>query len=718
MPDALSLSDYPNMDLADVGLMPNLGYGTVEGVRAHCIVGGSTALLTSAVTSDQTTIEVEDASRFPSAPFTVQVASERMRVTGASGATFTVTRGYGGTEASGHAAGRTVFEVRTEYVYLVSTETIKNINRVYVDGVRRDSGLTAYTGKSGDEHLDWPGKAVVAFSAEAYIGKQVNNSGDTRELEAAISMASHRDLKDETTVGVPLGGKRNQKLWVLFKGSGAVTSQTYEASIKNPGASDAVVVAVVKDNASGTIIRHLRMLVPGSTTRTITVGEECGDWATEFILLPWSTPSALEVQYMKKTVTVVSPPEDEEYEAYSPPVELASCQGSGIEDAPNMKPGGRALAWASYPVTSHGAVVRQTHKAELVNTSETEDAVLRMMAVESDGTLIALNELKIAAGSSETVSLSHSGGGWDAMTRLALVSGEVRLFGLSKEVSYIGEGSSVSDALSTSSARVVVGEEIAVDADWAEDETGEYGGVGTLIERPDHVIRHFVVERMGFSPWDINLASFSAAGGSYASAVTNGYRFGLVINGEITPSEFLRELALQCRSTVKYLKGKWRLDFIPDGAPDAVRTITKDELAGEGAMFTFRKTPVVDIGNRLTATFGKVYTKGANASGWGGAVEKEDAASRAKYGTYPQEFEFPAIRDADTADDVLEHMLLERKTPLLIVEFPVFWEHFDLSVGDTIEIDNPLYGGRKFYIEKVTRLDRFRAEVTAREWWG
>jgi hypothetical protein len=48
--------------------------------------------------------------------------------------------------------------------------------------------------------------------------------------------------------------------------------------------------------------------------------------------------------------------------------------------------------------------------------------------------------------------------------------------------------------------------------------------------------------------------------------------------------------------------------------------------------------------------------------------------------------------------------------------FPVWWEHFDLAVGDTIEIGNPLYDGRKFFIEEIRRLDEFRAQVWAVEW--
>jgi hypothetical protein len=34
-----------------------------------------------------------------------------------------------------------------------------------------------------------------------------------------------------------------------------------------------------------------------------------------------------------------------------------------------------------------------------------------------------------------------------------------------------------------------------------------------------------------------------------------------------------------------------------------------------------------------------------------------------------------------------------------------------------VEIENPLFGGRRFYIEIISGLDRFRALVRAVEWW-
>jgi hypothetical protein len=249
-----------------------------------------------------------------------------------------------------------------------------------------------------------------------------------------------------------------------------------------------------------------------------------------------------------------------------------------------------------------------------------------------------------------------------------------------------------------------------------KDPDGSYGGPGSLIERPDHVIKHFIVEMLGFKPWDINAASFDSAGSSYASALIGGYKFAFAVTDRITPSEFLKRLALECRSTICYRAGQWHLDFVPDTVPSQVKTISQAEIAGEFTKFRFGKSH--DISNDFRARFKRDYSGVGRSSMWLETGAKSDSGSQSKYGLYPLDLEFEAIRSQAMADDVLGHMLSERKQPLLTVEFPVFFEHFDLQIGDTIEIDNPLYGGKKFFIEEIRRLDKFRIEVRAVEWWG
>ena len=76
----------------------------------------------------------------------------------------------------------------------------------------------------------------------------------------------------------------------------------------------------------------------------------------------------------------------------------------------------------------------------------------------------------------------------------------------------------------------------------------------------------------------------------------------------------------------------------------------------------------------------------------------------------------PAVRSQTMAEHVLAFQLLLLKNPLLIVEFQVFWEHFDLLLGHTFDIDNPLYNAVKFYIEAIDRIDKAQLKITGRQW--
>jgi hypothetical protein len=121
----------------------------------------------------------------------------------------------------------------------------------------------------------------------------------------------------------------------------------------------------------------------------------------------------------------------------------------------------------------------------------------------------------------------------------------------------------------------------------------------------------------------------------------------------------------------------------------------------------------------MTVRFKKDYSKlVASNSDWLLTSKTSDTTSKNKYGTYHKDFEFEYVRDQATANNVLAHILLQRKIPLLTVTFPIFWEYFLLTEGDTFDISNLLYNSKKFYIEKFARNDKFRAVITAKEWYN
>ena len=730
MPLPLEVIGYPGLDPAESGKLPNVVYGSVEGVRAHCIVGGATALLTSDITEAQGTVQVEDASRFPSAPFTVQVGYERMLVTDVTAGTLTVTRSYDNTQARAHLKNKTLYEAATEFVYLVAPEPVKSISGVYIDAKKQSEGFTAYTGQSGDEHASFPGKAVVAVNCEGWIGRQRGldtEAASTREkgqsVQAVVDWASHSEVTDGSDTSFAAISKTGSAMArVAFSGGdGIIRKQTYSATVENTQAGQATLRAIAADSLTGAVSVSRLVHVPASTKLTFTLTEQAeqgGAWSSVFTLL--ALDEDLKVYAMDKNVLRVKLPEEEDaLVSISPaPVNVSDSRvDDGSDSGAGLSQTKRLSAWAAYSSAGPGEAFGQTHGAQVKNTGGAS-AVVRLVSSEPFGKCYALSRHTLEASAVETLTHTHSGGGWDTMTTLVVETGEVEVRGLYKSVQYVTEDTLGERSLKhTASARAVVGARVTVDLDGAVDTGGSYGGVGTLIERPDHVIEHFLIERMGFSPGDIDTSSFASAGASYASAISGGYRFGFVVEAPVTPSAFLRRLAHECRSVIRYTSSKWQLVFIPDTAPAPVKTITKGELAGQGAMFVFASTPPGELANRIFASYRRKYSARRGESRWEALASAEDAASQSKRGVYSKSVEFASIRAKAMAEDVLALMLLERKDSLLTVRFPVFWEHFDLEVGDTIDIENDLYDGSRFFIEAIERIDRARAKIQARQWW-
>ena len=365
-----------------------------------------------------------------------------------------------------------------------------------------------------------------------------------------------------------------------------------------------------------------------------------------------------------------------------------------------------------FPSTSYGAIATQHFHLKYSNPTG------KNLGYRFNGSG-AYTWLTDTGGVASTVQINRSGGSWDDWMEFANVyttSGSL-VYEVWKDVDYTpdfnktGNAYRAGDIISTN----LIDRFHAV-VNGYKDPDGNYGGAGNVIERPDYIIKHFLVQKLGFDIGDIDTTSFSAAGTWYG---TNTYKLGFGIYDTIVPSEFLNQLAFESRSTLRYIAGKWYLDVIPDTSPAAIKTISSSELAGKFSKFKFNKTPIVDIANYVTAVFKRDYSKAqAINSDWLLTSVNSDAISEGKYGIYPKDFEFECIRDQATADSVLAHILLQRAVPLLIVTFPVFWEHFDLKEGDTFDIDNLLYNAKKFYIERFKRLDKFKAEIEAIEWYN
>jgi len=608
--NTINKTDYPNADPDDLNKVLNIIYGAHEKIRCQAIAAGAVDSLQEDITAsapgDGGTFDLSDASEFPSAgAFTVQLADEQIRCSSRSGNTLTVAtggRGYNGTTAVDHEKGEGVFEVLTEYVYLVADHPVKSIGDIYVDGVRYDTGFTKYTGQSGDEHSSYTGKAVLVFTAKPVISKQVI-------INDGIGVTDDID----------------------FTSAGALKT--------------------VYANGSSGPSNHANARDGNTNTRADS-----------------GTPS------VKLTV--------------------------------------------SFPSTDHGSITTQYIWARNVNNSSGLTVVVG--GGWSPGTFNSSGDFRF----------SKSGGSWGDSITFERSGGSISNFvgEVEKEVEYTPNltksgSASKTGTVTGSSADVVIGNSVNVDVDgYQDDGSGTYtGSANALIERPDHVRKHFIDVLYGFTLSDIDSPSFNAAGSSYASAISGGYKFAIVIDKEIKPSKFLQELDFQSRSTCRYRAGKWYLDYLPDTAPTADKIISRSQLAGQYAQFIFNKTDRMDILNDIEARFKKNHGRlKYDESEWLSTSKASDSTSQTKYGIRPSkpgQFDFWMIRSQTMADHITAFILLQNKNALLTVAAPVFWENLDLEDGDTFDISNDLYNSKKFYIEEIQYINKFQGQLIGLEWW-
>lgn len=697
MPRGLTREDYPHIDPASEGALENIGYGAVPDVQVHAIVAGAVVALTEDIDEAQTSFDVSGASALPAAPFVAQLGSERMQVGAVSGNTLlSITRGYAGTLATSHLAGSTAFEALAEYVYLVSPEPVAAIERVLVDGVVQAEGYSAYTGQSGDEHADWPGKAVVAFATSVLAHKQRNlNAAQVAYVteRAPATRASNAVLMSQDAGHVTLSAKGQARAWVQFPApTGVAASVSFGLTIKNLDNAMRIVAISIVEADTGVLRRRGLVHLPalGTVSEMIDAQPAGGGYALHVAMHGAGT---VQVRSPYMEATVLPPPEEDSTATANAEIAI----NSGVLMNTTLTPKGLRRAWASYTQASAGPVVGQLHSVSLTNTGAGA-AVAYVNAIAPGGALLKRQQVTLEAGASATVELSHAASSWQAATSICIQQGTVRVDGVAKTVTYLVPQSR---ARHSATCRAVIGARISVDAHWAVDVDGQYAGAGTVIERPDHVLRHVLVERMGMTAGQVDADAFDAAGSAHASA---GYKFAFLIEEGMRPSELVDAIAGQCRSVLQFMGGKWRLDYIPDTAPAPLRSIMHSDLAGLGVGFELSYIGSSELANSIEVQLGS-----------GSVLRAQDAQSIARYETRRRLVRLWAVRNSAMALHLAGWQLAQCASPVLLVKAPVFWEYLDLSVGDVVEIDHALALGKRFFVESVRRADAFRGVISLRE---
>jgi hypothetical protein len=174
----LSLADYANASLDDVGFQMPIVYGEVEKVPALRLDVAKKTSLIAAITAAATDFYLTDGTGIANGA-DILIDGEQIHITTITTNHITAcTRGYNSTTAAVHSAGALVLEKQTTCVFLFADHPVKAIDNIYAlraDGVPVDitSVCTKYTGQTGSELAGYSGMAVVTCPGYVTFAKAV-----------------------------------------------------------------------------------------------------------------------------------------------------------------------------------------------------------------------------------------------------------------------------------------------------------------------------------------------------------------------------------------------------------------------------------------------------------------------------------------------------------------------------------------------------------------
>lgn len=258
----LSLVDYANAALDDVGYQMPIGYGALTKVPALRLDAAKKTTLISDLDGVATDFYISDGTGFANGTHII-CGTEEIEITTISGNHITAcNRAHNSTTAEVHNAGALVIEKKTTVVFLYLDHPVKSIGNIYArrpDGVDVDitALCTKYTGNGGATDLaGYAGKAVVTcpgyitFAQAVEIGlvdtMGISTTTSATLVEERLCAACPAHIHQGETIGVNYtampSGDTIEK-WIEI--SWAVLDVTYNSASQD-------IVAVAPDEASAT----------------------------------------------------------------------------------------------------------------------------------------------------------------------------------------------------------------------------------------------------------------------------------------------------------------------------------------------------------------------------------------------------------------------------------------------------------------------------------
>lgn len=192
----ITAASYPAADPDDIGQMMSICYGQINKAPCRCVASGAVDFLLADIDATQVSIELSDASRFPTSGH-VGVDGESIAYTGKTGNILTgCTRGYGDTVGTIHAKGKSVWDQDASFVYQVAGHPVNQIDDVYIDGVRVTTVVTKYSGQTGQELAGYAGQAVIFVPGRLTRQQVIDLILDTSNLTIATDLAASKNTLD------------------------------------------------------------------------------------------------------------------------------------------------------------------------------------------------------------------------------------------------------------------------------------------------------------------------------------------------------------------------------------------------------------------------------------------------------------------------------------------------------------------------------------------
>ena len=591
----LSLADYPNASLDDVGYQMVIGYGTSEKTPALRLDVGKKTSLIDAITATATDFYLTDGTGFANGS-DILIDGEQIHITTISTNHITAcTRGYNSTTAAIHSRGALVLEKKTTCVFLYRDHPVKSIGNIYAlreDGVPVDvtSLCTKYTGQGGANDLSgYAGMAVI--TCPGYITFNLAVSLGLVDGIAYTADTDGESIEERLCTGFP-----------LTISEGAAPSGSYASM------------------PSGTVLRRWYEVGWHGSITTPPIGD--------------ITIAILGVSVCILTAAGVL------NELCSSPI-LINCPGGW--------PGG-------------------------------------------------------SLGPSKT----GSSGDWD-------ITFDYVKMCQSKDIS---TALTKTGTVTLTGADVAVGDILLISGEgYKDDVSGTFTGTpSALIERPDHIFKHFLYTQ---AAWPV--ADFSTDAATPFAA--DSYKFSMVINERKRIKEWLTYMALQCRCWFRFAGGKAYLLYRTDSLVSD-KTITA-AMSGMNTDYTTTvriiRSPLDEILNVIYLYYQRDWTQPIGREAYQAVTKASDSTSITAYGEKEMAytFLFDFVRDATMAADLRDFYLARYKDRKKVVTATVFLDNCEIEFADAVTfaaLGNLLCEVRKVGLAPGNARTNDKIILTAREY--